>query len=714
MFKTFQDLQRLNKKYGISLRNNVNRSSNRLSEKAKAMKSTSDELILEIPKSHSKPSAGKTMFSLVKKHGSDLHNAHIALMGELQPLLTNNLNENWIQEHLLFKSFSRNKILLEKVKVSLFSASLLLNWICGRILNSLSNNNNLHDAELWFHNSSSYETLSQYIKPDIQENILSHLRKLNLSLMSDELPYLSEVFETENEIANEKGVGRVKKKSNGIYYTPSDVVDFIVNRSFANSKIDDSLFSNTTWYDPALGTGIFLLSVLKQYSSKKHLGFKSLINFCQENLFGTDISPLALQSSAYILSTHCLLLSENGNLKEIAVSLKNNLALIDATSINSKEKLSKVFPLLGEQGADFIISNPPYSKKKQLQFDLFYQDGFPNNSFGVDLYPYFVKQLLDLSKSSNGGGGMVVPLSLAASSKKTLRALRNYIQKQNGSIEFLNFDRTPDSLFGDDVKTRNTIFFFTHQYDSEKIGKISSTYLHRWNSRNRADLFNSISVTNLQTKIDITYGVPKVGDEFGVSILNIIHSKKTGKLSEVLQPTKSNPKIITRTTAYNWIPVELYIGEANTTGKVFWKIISTDISPETIYALLNSRITYWLWRLWSDGFHLTNQFISSLPYGTHFFNNINTRHIEELGKTLWDNTQKEVIISKNAGKLSYSYCPLPFSDLLDEIDEEIINYFSLPKLTVPYLIGHIHQIIVAGRENESQIKTKLKYLEKTN
>lgn len=671
------------------------------------MKSSSDKLTLEIPKPHSKPSAGRTMFILLKKHGYDIHNAHVALMNELQPLLKKHANENWKKEHLLFQFFDTNKTLIEKEKVSIISASLLFNWICGRILNSLSNSHNLYDAELWFHNSSSHETITQHIKPEIQESILSHLRKLNIHLMSDELPYLSEVFETGNEVANEKGAGRIKKKSNGIYYTPIDVIDFIVNRSFANSKIDDSLFSNATWFDPAVGTGSFLLSVLKQYNSRKHLDFKSLVNFCQENLFGTDISPVALQSSVYILSTHCLLLSENKKMKKLAVSVGKNLALVDATSIISKEKLSVLFPSLGKQGADFIISNPPYSKKKQLQFDSFYQDGIPNNSLGNDLYPYFIKLLLDLSKSSNGGGGMVVPLSLVSSSRGTFRALRNYIQKQNGSSEFLNFDRTPDSLFGDDVKTRNTIFFFTHQNNTEQIVKIRSTYLHRWNSRNRENLFNSIPVTNLQHRIDITDGVPKVGDEFGVSVLDKILAKKSGKLSEVLKSTQNNPELITRRTAYNWIPVELNFSDANSTGKVFWKINSKEISPAIIYALLNSRITYWLWRLWSDGFHLTNQFINNLPFGVEFIDDLDKQHIEKLGTALWNNAQKEVIITKNAGVLSYSYCPLPFSDLLDEIDETIANHYSLPRSTVNYLRSNINQLIAAGRENESRTKTKI-------
>jgi type I restriction-modification system DNA methylase subunit len=680
------------------------------------MKSIKEDLLLERSNSHSKPSAGKTMLSLLKKYGSDLHEAHSILMNDLQVALKNYSNQTWIKEVLLFKSFESNKELLEKEKSSLISTSLILNWICGRILNKIPPQSKLLDAEIWFQNFSAENTFSKHISIEVEENVLSYLRNLNIHLMLDELPYLTEVFETGNEIANEIGAGRTKKKSNGIYYTPTDVIDFIISHTIANSKLEDNSSSNTTWLDPALGTGSFLLSVLKNYESNNQRKSKPTAQFCTENLFGTDISPIALQSAAYILTTHCLLISEQESTKELALSIGNNLALVDATTISDKVTLGRLFPILGTEGVDFIVSNPPYSKKKQFELDLFHKPDFYTGSTGEDLYPYFVKLLLDLSKQPNGGGGMIVPLSLAASSKESFKNLRNYIQRKKGMSEFFNFDRTPDSLFGDDIKTRNTIFFFTHPKQSQQKEIINSTYLHRWNSRNRESLFHSISVATLHSQTDITNGIPKVGDNFGVRILNEIQNKNSGTLSEILKPTQESPEIITRTTAYNWIPTELRLGNSklNSTGCTFWQLRSNEISPPMVYALLNSRISYWLWRILSDGFHVTNQFIYNLPFGTELFKNLDKHQLENLGLVLWSNTQSELIVTKNAGAISYSYCPLPFSELLDQIDEMLINYYELPNNTLSYLKKFIQQLIVAGRENESQTKFKIKYLEQIN
>ena len=662
---------------------------------------------------HSKPMVGRTMLGLLKNYGTNLHRAHNLLTDELKVLPNSIILTNWTDNIILFRYFENNKYIITNDRYSLISSSLILNWICARILNQISSQANLIDAEMWFQKFSKDACISNLINLNTHELILIYLRKLDVHLMLEAIPYLAEVFETGNETAEEKGAKRTKKKNNGIYYTPTDVIDFIVRHAILNRKERNSSIENLKWYDPALGTGGFLISVLKYYSTTDSL---NLISYSKLNLFGSDISPQALQSAAYIIATNCLAKNNNQDIKKAGKIIGSNLVLTDATTLHNKGQLSNLFPGIGNDGVDFIVSNPPYSKKQKNQLSLFNKEGNSSTNLGDNLYPDFIKILLGLTSKHKGGGGMIVPLSLVASSKEIIKKLRNYIQSKNGSFEFWNFDRTPDSLFGDDVKTRNTIFFFSNPELSEKSRNINSTYLHRWSSRNRETLFDSISLTSLGNNIDIINGVPKVGDAFGVEILNQINNNSLGNLSEVLKNTDNLPDLITKTTAYNWLPIELNTNDSytETPGRVSWEIKSNQISAPTVYAIMNSRIIYWLWRLWSDGFHLTNQFIYNLPFGYAFFSKIDKSKTEQLGLNLWNSIQSELIVSKNAGLLSHSYCPFKSSNLLDEIDDLIINIYGLPKTTSDYLKKNIAQLIIAGREKENKTIIKMKYLEPIN
>ena len=64
-----------------------------------------------------------------------------------------------------------------------------------------------------------------------------------------------------------------------------------------------------------------------------------------------------------------------------------------------------------------------------------------------------------LARPGRSASGMVVPLSLGCSRRTQLTALRRAIAASGGRWRFAFFDREPHALFGEDVKTRNTIAF---------------------------------------------------------------------------------------------------------------------------------------------------------------------------------------------------------------------------------------------------------------
>ena len=243
------------------------------------MKTAINNLLFKSADTLSKPTAGRTMLGLIKNYGADLHLAHTLLINELKNFPSGINQSNWSDDFLLFRYFENTKVIVTNDRDSLISSSLILNWICGRILNHISIQADLVDAEIWFQKCSKDDCISKNITPTTHEAILKLLRRIEIHLMLEAIPYLAEVFETGNETADEKGANRVKKKNNGIYYTPTDIIDFIVTRSIANRNEEKHSLELLRWYDPALGTGSFLLSVLKHYSSTNiYADTETLIN----------------------------------------------------------------------------------------------------------------------------------------------------------------------------------------------------------------------------------------------------------------------------------------------------------------------------------------------------------------------------------------------------------------------------------------------------
>ncbi len=650
----------------------------------------------------SRPSAGKTMVGLLKEFGKEFHNANEQLAQEISTNRSIQRVSNWKEQILAFKFFDSDLELLEGHKSRLISSTLLSNLICSVVTKHLPSNTTVSEAEKWFH-PDQQDTFSRYISPQVQFNISSKLNEILPRISMDMLPYLFEIFETGQETAEAIGSNRVKKKDNGIYYTPSDVIEFIVSRCALKSKKKTNLSS---WYDPAVGTGAFLLGVVRQHFREEEID-EDFLGTC---LFGTDISPFALQSTAYLIMSTCL---KSSRIKQhpryIWQTVGRNLALCDATKIFSKEILRNIFPNVGIQGFDFIISNPPYSKRKNRQLDIFANDD--NEIVSEEIYPDFVRMLFELT-SEDGSGGMVVPLSITCNSKPKFRTLRKFIQSKSGVAEFWNFDRTPDSLFGDDVKTRNTIIIY-HDDRSQPALDVQSTYLHRWNSRNRQNLFKSISATPLNYKFELANGIPKVGDEMGSNLLSHFQEIR-GSLAEIIRPSsQGSSDLAIKSTAYNWIPIELNPSTTSSIGKTFWSVQDSNVSSEMIYATLNGRLTYWVWRAWSDGFHLNNNLINELPFGNDFFQKVDKYRLNQLGQELWESIQSEKIVTRNAGVESYSYCPLKFEELISQIDRIIFDVFEIPIDYVQYLKNHINSLIYAGRELEQSISKKIKYLELT-
>ena len=658
------------------------------------------------------PKPGCTVLASTRTWGQPLLFAHQLLIEELK---VRGIDKQCRLEYLKKYSFITirdSSTINDETAIALFSAAVILNWIVGNALGEIKTDYSLSDAEYWFHGGTCKETLLNELDGHTQAAILAPLKILDIGPhFLDILPYAAEVFETSDEILEAFGRSRMSKKAAGIFYTPSDVSDHIVDYLFSIRKTSHPFSDSNTWLDPATGTGCFLLSALYRGAQTLLLSpGKEALFYISRCIFGIDKSPIALQSAAYTLVLAAMQKKwiVDISLQESLYLIGKNLYVHDATKIKTLQDLSILIPSVS-LGADFVISNPPYVKQrtcnKSLQADQFPEMSL-NPSASKNLYIDFVKMLTNFTHSNRGVGGMVVPLSITYNSHQDFSNLRRFMTNTNGKWWLANFDRTPDSLFGDDVKTRNTIVYFARE--SGKSSAIYTSDLIRWNSRTRQDLFKHITFSKIPMS-PVKNIIPKCGNDFGQELLCLFEKRNTrleDSLAKVSLPFAEQKRLLRHSkTAYNWLPFEM-ISHINDKSKAiaelkysYWAAMHSEDVP-IIFSLVHSRIAYWLWRVWGDGFHVTDDFVTSLPLSPKKFSKTSICALKRLGRDLWMKMQNHMVISKNAGLVSYSYCPHACEKIIDQIDYLISVAYGLPSITTNYLKDTINSTIIAGRENE--------------
>lgn len=654
------------------------------------------------------PRPKRTLLSSTRRWAEPLLAAHQELIQFLYKQIGTATCSSIYKQYFSFFRHSNLKI-DDGTTITLYSAALILNWIAGRAIKTLPYNASLSDAESWFHGEESFAPLlSSKLNEGDQDAILAPLRDLHYGHeFLDILPYACEVFETSDEILKAFGASRKSKRATGIFYTPSDIADYIIEHTISLHSRGRSAVNELTWLDPACGTACLLLSALFKVS--EIAGFESsedALNYTTGHLFGMDISPLALQSAVYNLVITCVQsgLPEGMSLRQCLLRIGQNLSLNDATDINTHEDLSRVFPVL-KQGADCVASNPPYAKRSinlyAAQPRLFIEGTYEQKDT-QNLYPHFIRLMPALSHVEHGAGGMVVPLSVAYSTNQEFKNLRQFMWNTYGSWQLAHFDRTPDSLFGDDVKTRNTIIFFARM----KAGshELYTSDLLRWSSRSRADLFKEIRFAKVyQARAGEV--IPKIGEDFGQEVLRLLDKKSVGTLGQYINrasdPWAAPTKVLRNAvTAYNWLPFERLTSPDSVDTKYHYWTTRNEDEASVAFALVQSRVAYWLWRVWGDGFHLTDQIIKSLPLSLAAFSASALNQLKELGDNLWSEMLENKIMTRNAGVISFSYCPYGNRKLLDQIDELISSAYDLPAKTTQYLKDVVWRTVVAGREDE--------------
>ncbi len=209
------------------------------------------------------------------------------------------------------------------------------------------------------------------------------------NLYENYLKYISKNIETQKS----------HKKGQGIYYTPTYIVDFIAKNTLGellkNHKINET--EKIKILDPACGSGSFLIKtfdVLNEYHSKKDERYEQKTlgddgttysvkeRILKNNIFGVDLDKQAIEFAQLNL---LLKIAEKGHkLPLLRENIKQGNSLVDdeeiakLNSFNWQEKFKEIIQFNENEilkegfGFDVIIGNPPWVslKGKQKSIDL--------------------------------------------------------------------------------------------------------------------------------------------------------------------------------------------------------------------------------------------------------------------------------------------------------------------------------------------------------
>jgi hypothetical protein len=286
-----------------------------------------------------------------------------------------------------------------------------------------------------------------------------------------------------------------------------------------------------------------------------------------------------------------------------------------------------------------------------------------------------------LTKARAGRAAVVVPLSVAFSSRGQFLALRRAMAAQPGRWRSAFFDRTPDALFGDDVKTRNAVLF----YDSTKPAGIETTPILRWTSRTRSRFFKQIDFTTVG-KFEPNRPIPKLGSSEEMELYRARRSGD-GCLRDAIRRIDAHDAarpdrrpghaVYVGPTAYNWLSCARSLAWQDrlaTSSSALTRIEAADRQvADAIYAVLCSRLVYWLWRVEGDAFHVARGFLTGLPLPR----DCGSGQLALLGAELWAKIASAPTVSINKGRRTLGFSSAGESALVDRIDEVLLDALGL-------------------------------------
>lgn len=455
------------------------------------------------------------------------------------------------------------------------------------------------------------------------------------------------------------------RKKRGVYYTPQDVVDFVVANSvatyyqlpfdrYAHSSIPSEVPVSDFAYrfrvfDPTAGLSEFLLgalrckilSLLKSGVAPKEVRIVDIVRTIHGNDIDTD--SLAISRLRLYLEITLLLGNEQAN-KTVAVLL---------------ESFTSLDFILGEYAEaplfELVVGNPPYVEDKQY--------GHVENRYGN----VYCNVLSNASKllAPHGVIGFVVPLSYCSTPR--MQKIRSELFERLPKQLVMSFADRPDSLFSR-VHQKLCILIATGGTSHEVY---TSNYRY-WYKDERETLFKNIPLT--RNPYGTSRLIPKLGTRLEVSLLTKLTNLQTPTIYESSR-LGSHVVCINRRETF-WM--KAFRGSRNHPEfKEFY--FESEDDAALLYCILNSSLFWWYWITVSDCWHVSRSLNSfKMPNSSL---GIDFQSLADLLEARLEATKKRV----NTKQTEYEYKHVQCLDILNEINLAVNKIYGLTSRESEYV-----------------------------
>lgn len=531
-----------------------------------------------------------------------------------------------------------------------------------------------------------------YLESKYDETSLDVLKKQLLSLAGikahhffaakNEHDSYEDIQETLSTLNEKESI----RKSKGVYYTPADVVRFILLnsiKSVCGQLTENNLhvldLDGIPWLlfctgkfvlDPTCGAGEFLLAALETKLDllDSHTGdvTADTIQKTVTTIHGNDINKdsVAIAKIRLFLSV----LRRYGVQKCGALDQILNQNFTSYDFVTGVPKFNVSF--------DVIIGNPPYVEDSKSELN-------PDKKFG-NIYANVLKNASDIL-APNGSIGFVIPLSYVSTPR--MRTIRSELFCSISEQYILSYADRPDCLFKL-VHQKLCILIGNKRNGMKEVYTGNYQY---WYKKERKSLFEKTSAVKNNFLTD-DY-IPKLGTSLDETIYQKVCS--TEQRESLYHMAKAgNESVFLNMRAAFWIKAFRCFHKGSEYKRYTF---STAGEADYFSCLVNSSLFWWYWICISDCWHITNKELKGFmaPELEDY------AAVSRLAKALEEKLEKtkEHVGTKQT---EYEYKHRSCVDEIHEIDDYINKLFGLTEEESLYIKNFAYRYRVSGGAEQNE------------